>query len=122
MMKKWNSVWILTLACMVLFGSVPVGAQEYPSKSIEVVVGFAPGGGTDMVARAIADVAAKYIGQPLVVNNKPGASGIIGSQYVYNAKPDGYTILVAGGARPFRSPTSRACRSIPSPTSIPSSA
>ena len=98
MMKKWNSVWILALACMVLFGSVPVGAQEYPSKSIEVVVGFAPGGGTDMVARAIADVAAKYIGQPLVVNNKPGATGIIGSQYVYNAKPDGYTILVAGGS------------------------
>lgn len=98
MMKKWNSVWILALACMVLFGSVPVGAQEYPSKSIEVVVGFAPGGGTDMVARAISDVAAKYIGQPLVVNNKPGATGIIGSQYVYNAKPDGYTLLVAGGS------------------------
>jgi len=98
MMKKWNSVWILALACMVLFGSVLVGAQEYPSKSIEVVVGFAPGGGTDMVARAISDVAAKYLGQPLVVNNKPGATGIIGSQYVYNAKPDGYTLLVAGGS------------------------
>ena len=83
---------------MVLFGSVLVGAQEYPSKSIEVVVGFAPGGGTDMVARAISDVAAKYLGQPLVVNNKPGATGIIGSQYVYNAKPDGYTLLVAGGS------------------------
>jgi tripartite-type tricarboxylate transporter receptor subunit TctC len=98
MMKKWNSVWILVLAYLVLFGSVPVGAQEYPTKPIEVVVGYAPGGGTDMVSRAIADVAAKYMGQPLVVNNKPGATGIIGSQYVYNAKPDGYTILVAGGS------------------------
>ncbi len=98
MMKKWNSVWILALACMVLFGSVPAVAQEFPTKPIEVVVGFAPGGGTDMVARAISDVAAKYLGQPLVVNNKPGATGIIGSQYVYNAKPDGYTLLVAGGS------------------------
>ena len=98
MMRKSINVWILVLACMVLFGSVPVGAQEFPTKPIEVVVGFAPGGGTDMVARAISDVAAKYLGQPLVVNNKPGATGIIGSQYVYNAKPDGYTLLVAGGS------------------------
>ena len=51
-----------------------------------------------MVSRAIADVAAKYLGQPLVVNNKPGATGIIGSQYVYSSKPDGYTLLVAGGS------------------------
>ena len=98
MMKKWNSVWILALACMVLFGSVPVGAQEYPSKSIEVMVGFAPGGGTDMIARAVADAAPKYFGQPLVVNNKTGATGTIRPQYVYISKPDGYTILVAGGS------------------------
>ena len=78
--------------------ALPAAAQEFPTKPIEVVVGFAPGGGTDMVARAISDVAAKYLGQPLVVNNKPGATGIIGSQYVYNAKPDGYTLLVAGGS------------------------
>ena len=81
-----------------LIPALPAAAQEFPTKSIEVVVGFAPGGGTDMVARAISDVAAKYLGQPLVVNNKPGATGIIGSQYVYNAKPDGYTLLVAGGS------------------------
>ena len=90
--------WILALACTILIGALPAGAQDWPAKPIEVVVGFAPGGGTDMVARAIADVAAKYAGQPLVVNNKPGATGIIGSQYVYSAKPDGYTLLVAGGS------------------------
>ncbi len=90
--------WILAIAGAILIGGLPAGAQDWPTKPIEVVVGFAPGGGTDMVARAIADVAAKYAGQPLVVNNKPGATGIIGSQYVYNAKPDGYTILVAGGS------------------------
>lgn len=84
--------------CLVLLGALPGAAQDYPAKPIEVVVGFAPGGGTDMVARAISDVAAKYLGQPLVVNNKPGATGIIGSQYVYGSKPDGYTLLVAGGS------------------------
>jgi tripartite-type tricarboxylate transporter receptor subunit TctC len=75
-----------------------VGAQEYPAKPIEVIVGFAPGGGTDMIARAVADVAHKYVGQPMAVVNKPGASGIIGAQYVASAKPDGYTLLVAGGS------------------------
>jgi len=91
-------ILIAVTACTALLCALPAQAQEYPAKPIEVVVGFAPGGGTDMVARAISDVAAKYLGQPLAVNNKPGATGIIGSQYVYNAKPDGYTLLVAGGS------------------------
>ena len=98
MMRRWTWAFIVAMVGAIMLGALPVIAQDYPSKPIEVVVGFAPGGGTDMVSRAIADVAAKYIGQPLVVNNKPGATGIIGSQYVYNAKPDGYTILVAGGS------------------------
>jgi tripartite-type tricarboxylate transporter receptor subunit TctC len=98
MHSRWNYGWILAVACMVLFSGLPVGAQEYPNKPIEVVVGYPPGGGTDMISRAVADVAQKYLGQPLVVNNKPGATGIIGSQYVYNSKPDGYTLLVAGGS------------------------
>jgi tripartite-type tricarboxylate transporter receptor subunit TctC len=96
--SRWNYGCILAAAWVILLGALPVGAQEWPTKSIEVVVGYAPGGGTDMVSRAIADVAAKYLGQPLVVNNKPGATGIIGSQYVFNSKPDGYTLLVAGGS------------------------
>jgi tripartite-type tricarboxylate transporter receptor subunit TctC len=98
MRSRWHCGWILAVACTILFGGLPVGAQEYPTKPIEVVVGYPPGGGTDMISRAISDVAAKYMGQPLVVNNKPGATGIIGSQYVYSSKPDGYTLLVAGGS------------------------
>jgi tripartite-type tricarboxylate transporter receptor subunit TctC len=99
MHNRWHYGLIVVAACTVLLcGLSSVGAQEYPSKPIEVVVGYPPGGGTDMVSRAIADVAAKYLGQPLVVNNKPGATGIIGSQYVYNSKPDGYTLVVAGGS------------------------
>jgi tripartite-type tricarboxylate transporter receptor subunit TctC len=84
--------------------AAPAGAQDFPSKPIEVIVGFAPGGGTDMIARAVADVGHKYLGQPLVVVNKPGASGIIGAQYVASAKPDGYTLLVAGGSETVSTP------------------
>ena len=90
--------WILLAAWAILIGASPVGAQEYPSKPIEVVVGAAPGGGTDMIARAVADVAPKYVGQPLVVVNKVGAAMTIAAQYVASAKPDGYTLNVAGGS------------------------
>jgi len=89
-------------AILALAGAA--GAQDYPTKPIEVIVGFAPGGGTDMIARAVADVAHKYVGQPLVVVNKPGASGIIGAQHVASAKPDGYTLLVAGGSETVSTP------------------
>jgi tripartite-type tricarboxylate transporter receptor subunit TctC len=98
MMRRWRGTLVAVMVGIIMLGALPAAAQDFPTKPIEVVVGYAPGGGTDMVSRAIADVAAKYLGQPLVVNNKPGATGIIGSQYVYNAKPDGYTLLVAGGS------------------------
>jgi tripartite-type tricarboxylate transporter receptor subunit TctC len=100
--------WILAAVCACLLGALPAGAQEYPTKPIEVIVGFAPGGGTDMIARTVADVAVKYVGQPLVVVNKPGASGIIGAQHVASAKPDGYTLLVAGGSETVSTPHFRA--------------
>jgi tripartite-type tricarboxylate transporter receptor subunit TctC len=89
-----------TFGCIgaALILAVAANAQEYPAKPIEVIVAYPPGGGTDMTARAVADVAQKYVGQPLVVVNKPGATGTIGTQYVASAKPDGYTLLVAGGS------------------------
>ena len=67
-------------------------AQSFPSRPIEIVVPVAPGGGTDIVARAFADVARKYLPQPMVVLNRPGASGAIGMQEVLNARPDGYKV------------------------------
>jgi tripartite-type tricarboxylate transporter receptor subunit TctC len=75
-----------------------LAAQDYPTKPVEIVVPFGPGGGTDLTARAIADVGVKYLGQTLVINNMPGAAGIIGTQYVFRAKPDGYTALMVGGS------------------------
>ena len=98
MRSGWKRGWILLAAWAILFGALPVVAQEYPSKPIEVVVGAAPGGGTDMIARAVADVAPKYVGQPLVVVNKVGAAMVIAAQYVATSKPDGYTLNVAGGS------------------------
>ena len=98
MRSRWSRGWILAVACALCVAALPAGAQEYPSKPIEVVVGAAPGGGTDMIARAVADVAPKYVGQPLVVVNKVGAAMVIAAQYVAAAKPDGYTLNVAGGS------------------------
>ena len=97
-MKRWKWAVIVAMACTSILCALPLAAQDYPTKPVEMVVPFGPGGGTDLTARAIADVCTKYLGQPLVVINKPGASGIIGSQYALNSKPDGYTMLMVGGS------------------------
>jgi len=98
MRSTWSRGWTLVAVSALCVAALPAGAQEYPSKPIEVVVGAAPGGGTDMIARAVADVAPKYVGQPLVVVNKVGAAMVIAAQYVATSKPDGYTLNVAGGS------------------------
>lgn len=66
--------------------------KDYPNKPITVIVGFGPGGGSDLLARAMEKVAPKYLGQPLVVLNKPGGAGAIGWNELVNSPPDGYTI------------------------------
>ena len=66
----------------------------YPNRAVELVVPSSAGGGTDSMARALSDVMRKHLAQPLVVVNKPGASGAIGMQDVLNAKPDGYKVCV----------------------------
>src|SRR5437660_12823002 len=66
---------------------------SFPSKPINWVVGFPPGGGADGVTRLVAAKVSQNIGQPVVVENRPGASSIIAAQYVSQAAPDGYTIM-----------------------------
>lgn len=73
-------------------------AQDYPSRSIEWVVPYAPGGGTDIVARVLAQHMGNNLGQTMVVVNKPGAATAIGAEYVARANPDGYTLLSADTA------------------------
>ena len=73
--------------------AAPAFAQAYPSKPISIIVSYPPGGDTDALARLFAEKLATRVGQPVVVENKPGASGTIGNAFVAKAVPDGYTIL-----------------------------
>ena len=69
-------------------------AQAWPSKPISLIVPFPPGGTTDVLARALADKLSQSLGQPVIVESKPGAGATLGADYVAKAKPDGYTLLV----------------------------
>src|SRR5882757_554647 len=79
-------------ACVI---ALPVSAADYPDHAIKMVVPFAAGGGTDVLARIIAQNLNSKWGQPVVVENQPGASGAIGTRAVMKAAPDGYTLLMA---------------------------
>jgi tripartite-type tricarboxylate transporter receptor subunit TctC len=83
----------LTLAA-VLATLQPVLAQDYPSKNVTMVVPFPPGGGTDTGARIIAQNLTERWKKPVIVENKPGAAGNIGADFVAKARPDGHTLLV----------------------------
>src|SRR3954464_8111599 len=84
--------WIIAAALTA--AALPAHAQSFPSKTIHLIVAYAPGGTGDVVARIIADKLGPALGQTVVVENRPGASGAIGATSVVNAAPDGHTLLV----------------------------
>lgn len=81
------------VGALALFLSASLHAQTWPQKPITIVIGFPAGGDTDVVARIYADRLSNRLGQPVIVENKPGASGMIGAAYVAKAPADGYTIM-----------------------------
>ena len=84
---------VLALACSI--GLVHAQEGPYPNKPIRLVVPYPPGALTDLLARAIGDRLAKALGQPVVIDNKPGAGTLVGAEIVAKAPPDGYTLLMA---------------------------
>ena len=88
--------------------AVQAAAQTWqPTRPIQCVVGFAPGGGTDLIARAIVEATQPLVPQPLVVVNRPGAGGTIAAQQVAMASPDGHTLLMGGGSESTSIPVFR---------------
>jgi len=81
---------------LLLFAAALAGAQDYPAKPIHLIVPFPPGGGNDTVARAIAQQMGPALGQPVVIDNRPGAGGSVGAEAVAKAPADGYTLFLAG--------------------------
>ncbi len=92
-MKTKLKALILSALCIPAFVSTTVFAQVYPTKTITIVVPTAPGGANDAMARIIGQGLSQRMGQPVIVENKPGANGAIATEFVARAAPDGYTIL-----------------------------
>ncbi len=83
---------------MILCGSILVrsaSAQQYPNRPVHIIVGYAPGGSTDIAARVIGAQFQEALGQPFIIENRPGASAIVAHQYVAQANPDGYTLIIS---------------------------
>jgi len=94
----------LLLTAAVLFAGAPAFAQSYPSHPVKFISPFPPGTGIDIISRAVGDKLSPLLGQPVVVENRPGAGGTIGAAVVAKSAPDGYTVLIQSSsftASPF---------------------
>lgn len=109
MQRRTLMTWAAMAAggAFALPGITAWSADAYPQKPLRLVVGFASGGGADSIARIIADGLSKQLGQQVIVDNRPGADGILAAQAVAAAKPDGYTLLLGTNTAMVAAPTLR---------------
>lgn len=98
MILRRGSLRLCIIAATLLAGVVPAAAQSYPSRPIRLIVGFAAGGPTDVLARLIGGKMSDILGQQVVIENRTGASGNIATQFVVRAPNDGYTILMGANS------------------------
>lgn len=87
--------WFATFLCAGLFLSLDASADRYPERPVRWIVGFAPGGVTDSAARVFASGVSERLGQPIVIENRTGAAGVVAADFVAKSKPDGYTLFAA---------------------------
>ncbi len=99
-MRRFLAV-VLALACIMALGVGPAAAQSYPTKPIRLIIPFPPGGSNDIVGRLIANKMTERLGKQVVVDNRGGAGGVLGSDIAAKAAPDGYSLLIASAAYAF---------------------
>lgn len=95
MMKMTRRAAVATGLAVAALSVLPAAAQTFPNKTVKIVVGLAPGGGTDFVARVLAEALSKKWGQTVIVENRTGVSGMLAADQVVRSAPDGYTLLVS---------------------------
>ncbi len=100
MLRMRMVIFILAASLVCTFAAVGTssGADQFPTKPIQMIVPMAAGGSTDLAARAVEKIWLKYSSQPLIIINKPGAGGVMGTEYVVRSKPDGYTLYFGYGS------------------------
>ena len=94
------SILIGTVVCAGLAITSFATAQQYPSKPVRLIAPFAPGGGTDFIARLMAQKLTEALGQQTIVDNRPGAGGTLGAELGVRAAPDGYTLTMIAASYP----------------------
>ena len=111
-------LWAVLLSACCAGAAVPTRAEDFPSRPIHLIIPYGPGGIVDFTGRELAQKMSQNIGQPVVADNKPGAGGIVGVDFVAHADADGYNMVIMDPAIVIN-PTLQ--KSMPSPTQFPRS-